>query len=203
MTTYKIATFGAGFVGIPTSSVLAFHNPHHKVSLFIFSLLFTISHRLESSNASRTNLPFLNQDLNNCWWRSMESILHLLMIWVKPSLAHLSSFWLFPLQPKTLDRRKEKLMTCPTLKMLSELLWNTTTNIQCWIKLSWFKNQLSLLVLLRWLLESSKQSQSNKTLTNTWSPAILNFWLKELPSMIWWSLTEWLLDLNPVNALII
>lgn len=33
MTTYKIATFGAGFVGIPTSSVLAFHNPQHTVSI--------------------------------------------------------------------------------------------------------------------------------------------------------------------------
>jgi len=32
MASYKIATFGAGFVGIPTSSVLALHNPHHKVN---------------------------------------------------------------------------------------------------------------------------------------------------------------------------
>lgn len=35
----KISCFGAGFVGLPTSSVLAFKNPDKDVTLDLFSLL--------------------------------------------------------------------------------------------------------------------------------------------------------------------
>lgn len=42
MSHYKVAVFGAGFVGIPTASVLALRNPSVEV-LFFFncSLLYT------------------------------------------------------------------------------------------------------------------------------------------------------------------
>jgi hypothetical protein len=35
---YKVSCFGAGFVGLPTSSVLAFHNPTIKVTFPIISV---------------------------------------------------------------------------------------------------------------------------------------------------------------------
>jgi hypothetical protein len=72
MATLKIATFGAGFVGIPTSSVLAFHNPQHKVILGLVSLLSTTSFLPGSSSVSRTNPPSLNLDSKNSWSKSME-----------------------------------------------------------------------------------------------------------------------------------
>lgn len=39
---YKVACFGAGFVGIPTTSVLALHNPNIDVTFLLFSLLSLI-----------------------------------------------------------------------------------------------------------------------------------------------------------------
>ena len=38
----KITCFGAGFVGLPTSSVLALNNPDSQVHPSLFSLLFMI-----------------------------------------------------------------------------------------------------------------------------------------------------------------
>lgn len=35
----KVSCFGAGFVGLPTSSVLAFKNPETDVLFHLFSLL--------------------------------------------------------------------------------------------------------------------------------------------------------------------
>ena len=33
----KVTCFGAGFVGLPTSSVLAYHNPQSKVPVLLYS----------------------------------------------------------------------------------------------------------------------------------------------------------------------
>ena len=38
MTHYKVAVFGAGFVGIPTASVLALHNPQIEVFFYVISV---------------------------------------------------------------------------------------------------------------------------------------------------------------------
>ena len=50
---FKISCFGAGFVGIPTSSVLALYNPHLQVPLSIYhsSLSMTLA-LLELNNVS-------------------------------------------------------------------------------------------------------------------------------------------------------
>ncbi len=39
MSHYKVAVFGAGFVGIPTASVLAVTNPSVEVQIFIILIV--------------------------------------------------------------------------------------------------------------------------------------------------------------------
>lgn len=46
---FKVSCFGAGFVGLPTSSVLALKNPDTDVTEFKFSLSSTISMKRELS----------------------------------------------------------------------------------------------------------------------------------------------------------
>jgi hypothetical protein len=63
MENYKVAVFGAGFVGIPTASVLALQNPSIEVPILIeFSLSFSISTLTELKSVKRANPQFTSQD---------------------------------------------------------------------------------------------------------------------------------------------
>jgi len=60
MSYYKVAVFGAGFVGIPTASVLALNNPGIEVIDHLFSLLSLTSIKRGFKNVERDSLLFMN-----------------------------------------------------------------------------------------------------------------------------------------------
>jgi hypothetical protein len=62
MKSYKISCFGAGFVGIPTTSVLALYNPHLNVTLVLISLSFLILIMIESECVNKINPQFFSLD---------------------------------------------------------------------------------------------------------------------------------------------
>ena len=74
MHTYKVACFGAGFVGIPTSSVLALKNPDKKVITILSSLLFMISTKHALNYVSRINLIFMSKDWS-MWWLKLTIVI--------------------------------------------------------------------------------------------------------------------------------
>ena len=66
MSHYKVAVFGAGFVGIPTASVLALRNPSVEVLFFSNdSLLYTTSTSTVLTNAQKAS----HQSTNQGWKR--------------------------------------------------------------------------------------------------------------------------------------
>ncbi len=64
---FKVSCFGAGFVGLPTSSVLALKNPDTDVTQFKFSLSFTILTKEESSLSIKEKCPSSSPDSNKLW----------------------------------------------------------------------------------------------------------------------------------------
>lgn len=64
---FKVSCFGAGFVGLPTSSVLALKNPDTDVTEFKFSLSSMILTKKESSLSTKEKCLSSNQDSSKLW----------------------------------------------------------------------------------------------------------------------------------------
>lgn len=80
---YKVACFGAGFVGIPTSAVLASKNPDKQVSILLSSLSCTTSINSGYNCVNKTLPTFTSTVSTNCWehCRERTSLLRLTFIW--------------------------------------------------------------------------------------------------------------------------
>jgi hypothetical protein len=118
MSSYKVACFGAGFVGIPTSTVLALHNPHLKVPLSLSSFKFMTSVSHELKNVNKTNRQYLSLGLSRLWPKPTVLTFHLLIRSRKPLLMPQLFFWHCQPRQKHLEKRRERLTIFPTLKML-------------------------------------------------------------------------------------
>lgn len=57
---FKVSCFGAGFVGLPTTSVLALKNPNCDVKLVLFSLWFSTLTKRRSRCAVKAKCQSLN-----------------------------------------------------------------------------------------------------------------------------------------------
>ena len=114
---YKVACFGAGFVGIPTSSVLALYNPDKKVTLLQLSSLCTIFMRNASRCARTTNHTSSRMDWRRWCRRLTGSTLASLLISTRLSTRPAWFSLRCPPRRRLSVSTRTKPMTCPTLKL--------------------------------------------------------------------------------------
>ena len=190
---YKVSCFGAGFVGIPTSTVLALKNPDKQVPPMKLSSLSTISMRPAFSCVNRTSHTSMSKDLSMWWNRPMVRTYPLPPTSPQDFLRPQWFFWHCQLLPKLLDWIKARLMTFPTQRWLSGISWLSSMKTLWKTEWFWWKNQQCQLEQLRWSAKSLRKCQSRRTLRNTSSQAILSFWQREPQFLIYWTQTEsWL-----------
>lgn len=70
----KVSCFGAGFVGLPTMSVLALYNPQADVVIVKFSLQFLTLMKKEYNHANKEKCQFMNPGLKKLSNKPMTKI---------------------------------------------------------------------------------------------------------------------------------
>ena len=116
---YKVSCFGAGFVGLPTSSVLAVHNPDINVQIFIiFSLLSLISMSKKYKVVHKEKCLFLNLIYKKLLLKFTIRILLSATIFLMHLITQKLFSWLYPHQQKPQVKMQEKLTISTTLKKL-------------------------------------------------------------------------------------